>query len=451
VSLVQDLDRRRPPFPEVVKATVEGVRSDQITFIAASLAYYAFISLLPLMLLGIVAASVIGGEELALQLATRASEAFGPEAGDLVTDTLTDTAAQASASVVGVVFLAWSGLKLFRGLKVAFATVYGGSMEASFVTQLRDAVVALLGVGLGVAATVVLGLALSFLSRAQVVGVSVDLLGLLSLPLLVAGLTAAFLPLYYLLPGVPLSAREALPGAVLAGIGWTVLQFGFRLYAGVAAATEVYGVLGAVLLIVTFLYFGGLILLVGVVFNAVLAGRLGRDDIETDMGTIETTAMTDEPDETVTRRASTDDGPGGDGPGGDGPSGAGGRNFSDEFDGDVEAEIERLYDELDRFEQRFEDGVVHRNQIENQLKRYVRGRMRRGKATGWGPYLVLLYGTVMTLGAFFYLSGGWAVAAMLVVWLSTLGLYALMLIVGVGIGAAGLPGKLRDRFGAFRD
>jgi NADH:ubiquinone oxidoreductase subunit 6 (subunit J) len=57
----------------------------------------------------------------------------------------------------------------------------------------------------------------------------------------------------------------------------------------------------------------------------------------------------------------------------------------------------------------------------------------------------------MTLGAFFYLSGGWAVAAMLVVWLSTLGLYALMLLVGAGLSLASLPGSLRDRVAERRD
>ena len=128
----------------VTRATVAVVREKHVAADAAGLAYYAFISLLPLLLLGIVAAGVFGGEELALRLATEASGAFGEEAGTLVQETLTDTSAQAGASVVGVVFLGWSGLKLFRGLSVAFATVYGGSTEASFLVQLRDAIVALL-------------------------------------------------------------------------------------------------------------------------------------------------------------------------------------------------------------------------------------------------------------------------------------------------------------------
>jgi hypothetical protein len=57
----------------------------------------------------------------------------------------------------------------------------------------------------------------------------------------------------------------------------------------------------------------------------------------------------------------------------------------------------------------------------------------------------------MTLGAFELLSGGWAVLAMLVIWLSTLGLYTLFVLVGVGLSLAGSPGRLRDAIRERRD
>jgi membrane protein len=113
-------------------------------------------------------------------------------------------------------------------------------------------------------------------------------------------------------------------------------------------------------------------------------------------------------------------------------------------------DLAELRSELERFEEKIEDRTVHRDDLEAELKRYVRSRTRRGHARGWGPYLVLLYGTAMTLGAFYFLSGVWAILAMLVVWLSTLGLYALMVIVGVTITSLGLPGKAIDRLRDLR-
>ena len=115
------------------------------------------------------------------------------------------------------------------------------------------------------------------------------------------------------------------------------------------------------------------------------------------------------------------------------------------------ARVEALAAELDALEADVADRTVHRDELTAELEGYVRRQVRRGHARGWGPYLVLLYGTAMTIGAFYFLSGGWAILAMLVIWLSTLGLYTLMLIVGGVVGVGRLPGRLQDRFGAFRD
>ena len=109
-------------------------------------------------------------------------------------------------------------------------------------------------------------------------------------------------------------------------------------------------------------------------------------------------------------------------------------------------EVARLREAVESIE----DRTVPRSAVEADLRRYVRDRLRRGHVRGWGPYLVLLYGTVMTVGAFYLLSGGWAVLAMVVVWLSTLGLYVLMVLAGALFGLAELPSRgldaARDRW-----
>jgi len=83
--------------------------------------------------------------------------------------------------------------------------------------------------------------------------------------------------------------------------------------------------------------------------------------------------------------------------------------------------VSRLRTEFDAFEDDVERRTVDKPAVESELKRYVRSRMRRGHARGWGPYLVLLYGTVLILGAFSFLDGLYAIAAMLILGLSTLG------------------------------
>lgn len=116
----------------------------------------------------------------------------------------------------------------------------------------------------------------------------------------------------------------------------------------------------------------------------------------------------------------------------------------------VADDVEELRAELDALRTRIDEKTVHRDDIRAELRRYVRKRQRRGHATGWGPYVVLLYGTVMTVGAFYYLTNWAAVAAMLVVWLSTLGLYVFMVILSSFLAAGRTAAVLRDLVGKFR-
>lgn len=117
----------------------------------------------------------------------------------------------------------------------------------------------------------------------------------------------------------------------------------------------------------------------------------------------------------------------------------------------LESDLEELQEELsgvseavDELEAEIENRTVHRKAVEADLKGYVRKRVRRGHARDWGPYIVLLYGTVMTIGAFAELSGGWAILAMIVIWLSTLGLYVLMVLTGLTVAVLGTPRRAKD-------
>lgn len=111
----------------------------------------------------------------------------------------------------------------------------------------------------------------------------------------------------------------------------------------------------------------------------------------------------------------------------------------------VSEEIEDLREEFREFREDVRERTLHRDDVEEDLRQYVRREIRSGHARGWGPYLVLLYGTLMTVGGFYYLENLWAILAMVVIWLSTLGLYVLMVMFGLAVEALGLPGRAIDR------
>ncbi len=379
----------------VARRVVGTAQDEQVTFLSAAVAYYAFVSLIPLLVLAVAVGTVLGGVEL-VDSVVGALDAFLTTSGETaLRDAMTDGRGRTSATAVSLLLLTWSALKLFRGLDVAFSQVYGVQKSESLLEQVVDGLVVLLTLPLAVGAAIVVTVLVPYLDVLPYL----DLASALTLPV---ALTLVFLPAYYVFPDVEMSVREALPGAAFAAVGWTLLAQGFRVYAAYVGGSELYGILGGALLLVTWLYFGGIVITLGAVLNAVLSGRPDDDEKP-------------EPE-----------------PPNEAPDVA-----------ELGAEVEALRAELDA-------KTVHKSELEADLKQYVRQRLRRGKARGWGPYLVLLYGTLMTVGAFHYLDGGWSILAMLVVWLSTLGLYVLMVLFGLSINAVGLPGRIADRVRSWR-
>ena len=257
--------------PGTLRLLLDAARSESLGFLAAAIAYYAFVSLVPLSILALAGASVLGGEALGRTVADALGGVLTPEAAALVSQALVSGAGREGATVLGVLVLLWSGLRLLRGLDVAFGRIYGNETAPSLPGQLRDA-----GATLG-ATAVAIALVAIILAVVEATGLPVEgLLGPLSLVLL----PVVFYPLYYVLPNVDIRPHEAVPGAVLAGVGWTVMGWAFALYAGYVAATSVYGAVGTVLLALAWFYAGALVVLLGAVLNAVGAERVDNRQLQ---------------------------------------------------------------------------------------------------------------------------------------------------------------------------
>lgn len=251
-----------------VRSILELVKEQNVTFLAASVAYYAFISVIPLLLLALAIGSLLGGEAFAQQIVSAAQGQLSGQGATVVEQALTASSGRAGASIASIVALTWSALKVFRGMDLAFDEVYGLQAETGLVGQVKDGLIVLATVGLAAVLMIGLGVVLGQAAR-----IGIPFIGVIGYVALVAGLVAVFMPLYYVMPPVEMTAREALPGTIVAAVGWLVLQVGFQIYAANAGDYAAYGLLGAVLLFLTWLYFAAVLVLVGAVVNVVLAGR----------------------------------------------------------------------------------------------------------------------------------------------------------------------------------
>lgn len=248
----------------LARAIVDEIRTKNVPFMAGSIAYSAFVSLLPLLLLLLLVASALGGQLLANYVVGVAGAYLSPSGQSLLTGAIERAAQRTELSIIGGVVLVWGVLKVFRGLDMAFSALYETRRDNDFLNQIRDGVIVMTAMGVALLAVVVAGTVFAAFLRLPFTRVWSPLL-------LIVGLIVAFLPIYYVFPDADVSVREVLPGAVVAAVGWALLEVVFGIYVEYSSTAELYGVIGGVILLVTWLYFGALVLLVGAVTNVVRA------------------------------------------------------------------------------------------------------------------------------------------------------------------------------------
>jgi membrane protein len=251
----------------VVRETWQEMREENIAFMAGSIAYYAFISMLPLLLFALFVLSAVDNASLTAYLYSTTERVLTPHARQLLIESLDSTSARTGISVVSALTILWGTSRILRALDVAFSEIYGVEETKSVLAQARDAAIVAVALVAAIVVVVAAGVVFALVPDLPYSAVVNPLL-------LVLGLSLTFFPIYYVFPDVDVRPIEVLPGTVLAAVGWATLEAAFQGYVALAGRYEaVYGTLGSAFLLLVWLYFSGLVLLVGGVVNAVLAGR----------------------------------------------------------------------------------------------------------------------------------------------------------------------------------
>lgn len=263
----------RPRFePRRLAGTVRSVvalgRESELSFLAGGIAFFSFFAVVPGILLVVAVGSVIGRDRLAAEALSLFESYLSEEGAAVVGATLSDTTGAVGASVIGVLGLFWSTLKMFRAVDVAFDRIYGHESAVALVRRLVNAAT--------VVGAIAVGVPLLVLARRLVIRTWPQAAPIW-IAVLIGGLTLLLAPLYYLMPPVEVSVRDIVPGTVTAVVGFVILRVAFAAYTGVAGQYLAYGFLGAVLLFLLWLYFGALVLLFGAVVNAAVTGGVRAD------------------------------------------------------------------------------------------------------------------------------------------------------------------------------
>jgi len=83
-----------------------------------------------------------------------------------------------------------------------------------------------------------------------------------------------FTVIYWVVPNLKLHLKSVLPGAAFATIGWILTSLGFSFYVGsYGNFSNTYGSIGAIIVLMMWLYFSSIILMIGGQINAVMTER----------------------------------------------------------------------------------------------------------------------------------------------------------------------------------
>jgi membrane protein len=266
----------------LLRAIVHEIRTERLTFMAGSIAYHAFVSLLPLLLLVLAVVARIGDQSLQAAFEEFVATVLTPGAAPIFVGELADASGSAGVSVFGGVVLVWGTLRIFRGLDTAFSAIYESEAANSFADQLSDGLLVLVVFALAVVAAVLVESQLA-VGRAGGFG------WLLQRLVLVALVSVALFPMYYVFPDADVGVAEVVPGVVFAAVGLASFETLFQLYAAVSANAQDPSIVAGILVLLTWLYFSGLVILVGAAINAVLSNRSRDVDVRPVFGGVPAT------------------------------------------------------------------------------------------------------------------------------------------------------------------
>ncbi|WP_396612045.1 YihY/virulence factor BrkB family protein [Haloferax sp. S1W] len=247
------------------RAIVHEVRTERLTFMAGSIAYGAFVSLLPLFVLVLAVVSATGDQNLRESVFSVIESVLTPGASGVIVAELESSSQFTGLSIVGLLVLLWGTLRIFRGLDTAFSDIYESEAANTFADQLSDGIIVLVTVAVAVVVGALVETALPPLD---------GLFGwVFYRGVLVAILFATFFPMYYIFPDEDLVFVEAVPGTLVAAVGLTTLESLFRLYVQFSSRSPESSVVAGIIVLLTWLYFSGLVILLGAAVNAVFSNR----------------------------------------------------------------------------------------------------------------------------------------------------------------------------------
>ena len=255
------------------------IRDDDIFALAAQLAYYLILPFFPFLIFLL---TLIGFSNLDSMEVLGALRAMLPtSAFELIYSVIIEVIEKQNTGLLGasLLLVIWSASSAFRAVIKGINKAYGLNENRSFIKRVFIAIICTFALAFVILLTLVMlvfggligDLLASYLPFPTVV---YRVWNFLRYVLVVFMMILIFASIYRYTPSKMLRWREVIPGAIACTIGWLVVSLGFSFYINnFSNYSKIYGGLGAVIILITWLYLTSIILIIGGEINSLIVIR----------------------------------------------------------------------------------------------------------------------------------------------------------------------------------
>lgn len=270
----------------LLRKTASAWMADRAMSMSAALAYYAVFSLAPLLIVAIsIAGAIFGGEAARGAIKEQLEGSIGPEAARAVQEMIEGASQSGDSKMMallgcGLLLVTASGV--FKELKSALNIIWEteapkGNGILYFLKDRGLSLAMVLVIGFLLLVSLLLSAALAasttWLERVLVVPPVIWLL--LNFFVSLGVITVLFAMIFKILPDTHVRWRDVWTGALLTSALFSIGKVALALYLGQSGAATTYGAAGALVLILSWVYYSANILLFGAEFTKVFAKSRG--------------------------------------------------------------------------------------------------------------------------------------------------------------------------------
>ena len=252
------------------------ITRDDVVALSSQLAYYFILSFFPFMifLITLVGLSPLSSVEVLNNLNTILPKSIV----DLTKSIIYEVVDTQHTGLLGVsiLLMIWTSSSAFRAVIKGVNKAYDLKENRSFI---KRAIISMIGI-MGLALIIVLALAMlvfgnvignNIINRMPFYRIVIFLWNMFRYAFVFIVMIFIFAIIYMFSPTKRLKSKEVIPGAIFSTVGWIAVSFGFSFYINnFGNYSRFYGSLGAVFILMTWLFLISMIFILGVEINCVI-------------------------------------------------------------------------------------------------------------------------------------------------------------------------------------